>query len=139
MAWWKDRSAGAGKKRGLVTTLGESPDRGSGWSVSGPHEWPPPEEGVLCDKRELRRAGTQASYDEKKRKKSRTRFIDFFRRVLPAVVALRTSSRKLAAKVAVMRARVPPSITARRQPDFRSPPGACKSKAACQHSWPPCT
>jgi hypothetical protein len=44
--------------------------------------------------RELRRASTQASYDEKKRKKSRAGFIDFFRRVLPVVVALRTRSRK---------------------------------------------
>src|SRR6185437_16554500 len=51
MAWWKDRSAGAGEKRGMVTTLGESPDRGSGCSVSGPHEWPPPEEGILRDRR----------------------------------------------------------------------------------------
>jgi hypothetical protein len=46
MAWWKDRSVGAGEKRGFVTALGESADRGSGGSVSGPHEWPPPEEGI---------------------------------------------------------------------------------------------
>lgn len=95
MAWWKDRSVGAGEKRGLVTALGESADRRSGCSVSGPHEWPPPEEGIWRDEpRELRRASTQASYDEKKRKKSRTAFSDFFRRMLPVVLTHRLQSRK---------------------------------------------
>jgi hypothetical protein len=77
-------------KDGVVATRGEPADRGSAREVSGPHEWPPPEEGVARYRRVS--SGGQACKHRTMKKSEKNRITAsaiFFNRTLPTALATR--------------------------------------------------